>query len=309
MHPLLVQLCFMGRRELGAYVDRCVLALGDSEFNRQELDGARLPARPACCRSCPSFAHLDGHANRHDGRQFDDELDEHPVCRPGDPEQADRGPHPRSSTPTRRASTRGRGCCSWAPTAASSATSRCCSSWWRSLGVPDVHFIGPRVERGAVGVLRRRRRVPLRQRARGLLRAARRGLLQAHARAGLRGTAVPATMDGGGVLYDEQDPADVAALSTPSLDDEGLQERILAGAGRGARRGSRHRTSAARCCGSSTRSLAAPPGVRAAGVVRLLGAVRHDRASSRRSGSSARRSSRPCRRPLGPAASTVAREP
>ena len=37
-HPLLVQLCYTGRRELTAYVNRCDLALGDSEFNRQELE-------------------------------------------------------------------------------------------------------------------------------------------------------------------------------------------------------------------------------------------------------------------------------
>ena len=34
----LVQQCFSGRRELTAYIDRCDLALGDSPFNRAELD-------------------------------------------------------------------------------------------------------------------------------------------------------------------------------------------------------------------------------------------------------------------------------
>src|SRR5215216_6298256 len=37
VHPLLVQLCFLGRRELGLYANRCDLGLGDSEYNRQEL--------------------------------------------------------------------------------------------------------------------------------------------------------------------------------------------------------------------------------------------------------------------------------
>ena len=39
VHDKLVELCWKGRRELGAYIDRCDLALGDSEFNRVELEG------------------------------------------------------------------------------------------------------------------------------------------------------------------------------------------------------------------------------------------------------------------------------
>jgi L-malate glycosyltransferase len=34
----LVRRCFLGRRELKAYVNRCEIAVGDSEFNREELD-------------------------------------------------------------------------------------------------------------------------------------------------------------------------------------------------------------------------------------------------------------------------------
>ena len=43
VHKDLVKLCFRGRRELTAYVDRCDLALGDSEFNRQELEALGFP--------------------------------------------------------------------------------------------------------------------------------------------------------------------------------------------------------------------------------------------------------------------------
>ena len=42
-------------------------------------------------------------------------------------------------------------------------------------------------------------------------------------------TAVPATMDGAGVLYEEPEPAGVATLIDAVVSDEGLQERILAG--------------------------------------------------------------------------------
>ena len=37
VHKRLVELCYHGRRELRAYVGRVALALGDSEYNRQEL--------------------------------------------------------------------------------------------------------------------------------------------------------------------------------------------------------------------------------------------------------------------------------
>ena len=41
VHKDLVKLCFRGRRELTAYIERCDLALGDSEYNRRELEADR----------------------------------------------------------------------------------------------------------------------------------------------------------------------------------------------------------------------------------------------------------------------------
>jgi hypothetical protein len=58
VHPLLVELCYLGRRELGAYASRCALALGDSEFNRQELVALGFP-RTDVLPVVPSFDHLD----------------------------------------------------------------------------------------------------------------------------------------------------------------------------------------------------------------------------------------------------------
>lgn len=42
-------------------------------------------------------------------------------------------------------------------------------------------------------------------------------------------TAVPATMDGAGVLYTDKDPMAVAALINAVVDDRDLRERIVAG--------------------------------------------------------------------------------
>jgi hypothetical protein len=41
-------------------------------------------------------------------------------------------------------------------------------------------------------------------------------------------TAVPATMDGGGVLYDTKDPSHVARLMDAMLSDGAIEERVLA---------------------------------------------------------------------------------
>ena len=57
VHPLLVQLCFLGRRELGSTRRRCDLALGDSEYNRQELEALGFP-RTGVLPVVPDFSHL-----------------------------------------------------------------------------------------------------------------------------------------------------------------------------------------------------------------------------------------------------------
>ena len=58
VHDFLVRQCFHGRRELTAYRSRVDLALGDSEFNRQEL--AALGFDPtAVLPVVPDFDHLD----------------------------------------------------------------------------------------------------------------------------------------------------------------------------------------------------------------------------------------------------------
>ncbi|MFB3855400.1 MAG: glycosyltransferase family 4 protein [Vicinamibacterales bacterium] len=71
VNPLLVQLCYMGRRELRAYVGRCHLALGDSEFNRQELEDLGFPAT-GVLPVVPGFDHLDGERDWHVIGDFDD---------------------------------------------------------------------------------------------------------------------------------------------------------------------------------------------------------------------------------------------
>jgi glycosyltransferase involved in cell wall biosynthesis len=72
VHRTLARQCFRGRRELRAYVDRCDLAMGDSEFNRQDLEALGF-RRTAVLPVVPDFSHLDKPPNRFIADQYDDE--------------------------------------------------------------------------------------------------------------------------------------------------------------------------------------------------------------------------------------------
>ena len=72
VHNDLVKLCYHGRRELMAYITRAELALGDSEFNRQELEALGFTAT-GVLPVVPGFAHLDVKPDRSLAGSFDDE--------------------------------------------------------------------------------------------------------------------------------------------------------------------------------------------------------------------------------------------
>jgi glycosyltransferase involved in cell wall biosynthesis len=73
VHEQLAEQCFKGRRELGIYPARVDLALGDSEFNRQELQA--LGFHPTgVLPVVPDFSHLDLEPNDLIAAQLDDEV-------------------------------------------------------------------------------------------------------------------------------------------------------------------------------------------------------------------------------------------
>ena len=166
---------------------RCDLALGDSEYNRAGARGARLPAHRRAAGRARTSTTCSGPPNYMQAGAFDDDWVNVlfvgrviPNKRIEDvirvvPRLQDAG------------SIRGRGCCSSARTAASSATWRCCTSSSPTSAPPTCTSLGHVSQRGADGLLRARRRVPVRQRARGLLRAARRVVPHGRAGARLRG--------------------------------------------------------------------------------------------------------------------------
>jgi len=72
LHRRLARQCFRGRRELRAYADRCDLAMGDSEFNRLDLESLGFP-RTAVLPVVPDFSHLDREPRWMLAQEFDDD--------------------------------------------------------------------------------------------------------------------------------------------------------------------------------------------------------------------------------------------
>jgi glycosyltransferase involved in cell wall biosynthesis len=72
VHRILARQCFRGRRELRAYSSRCDLALGDSRFNCHDLEALGFP-RTAVLPVVPDFSHLDHEPLRFVAEQFDDD--------------------------------------------------------------------------------------------------------------------------------------------------------------------------------------------------------------------------------------------
>ena len=68
----LAESCFLGRRELTAYAPRCELAVGDSEFNRAELQALGFDPT-AVLPVVPDFSHLEGEPQAFVARAFDDD--------------------------------------------------------------------------------------------------------------------------------------------------------------------------------------------------------------------------------------------
>ena len=73
VHPWLVRQCYHGRRELRGYASRVDIALGDSEFNRQELEAMGFP-RTSVLPVVPGFGHLDVAPDPRVAAAFDDDL-------------------------------------------------------------------------------------------------------------------------------------------------------------------------------------------------------------------------------------------
>ena len=252
VHKDLVKLCFRGRRELTAYVARCDLALGDSEYNRQELEALGFAAT-GVLPVVPDFSHLDGRAE-HDrrGRPFDDGWTNILFVGRVDPEQEVRGCHPRLSRLSHAAQ-------SALAAAAGRLVQRLrdvlCDAARRSSrgsAYADVHFLGHVSNEELTAIYDVADLFLCASEHEGFCVPLVESFYKRVPVLAFAATAVPATMDGGGVLYTTKDPFEIARLMAAVLDDPDVEDGGAGVAGRCARRGCSRRTSPARCCDSST---------------------------------------------------------
>ena len=225
VHPLLVQQCFLGRRELGFYASRCDLALGDSEYNRQELEAAGFPAT-GVLPVVPDFSHLSGEPNYMQAGAFDDDWANLLFVGRMIPnkriEDVIRWFHAyrRWFNPRSRLLLVG----------SHSGFERylaMLNQFITRIGATDVHFLGHVTNEELVAYYELADVFVCASEHEGfcvpLVEAFHMGVpVIAYA-----ASAVPATMDGAGVLVNDRDPSSVAAVINEVVTDTGLQDRIV----------------------------------------------------------------------------------
>jgi glycosyltransferase involved in cell wall biosynthesis len=228
IHKDLVKLCFRGRRELTAYIDRCELALGDSEYNREELEALGFPSTGVLA-VVPDFSHLDGasdSAMRDLATRFDDEITNVMFVGRVIPNKKFEDVIRAFHVYRTRFNPRSR----LLLVGAYSGFERYLAmlqTLVAALGTPDVHFLG-HVSNEELSALYDVADVFLcASEHEGfcvpLMEAFHKGVpVLAYA-----ATAVPATMDGGGVLYDTKDPHEIARLMAAIVDDARLEDAVL----------------------------------------------------------------------------------
>jgi L-malate glycosyltransferase len=227
VHRTLARECFHGRRELGAYADRCDLALGDSEFNRQELEALGFP-RTAVLPVIPELSHLDCAPDWLVAKDFDDDwtniLFVGRVIANKRIENLIRYFHAYHTliNPRSRLLVVG----------AQSGFKRYLASLLQltaTLNASHVHFIGHVSDEELVAFYEVADLFLCASEHEGFCVPLIEAFYKQIPVLAYAATAVPSTMDGAGVLYDETDPVYVAALMDGILSNPDLQDRIVEG--------------------------------------------------------------------------------
>jgi glycosyltransferase involved in cell wall biosynthesis len=225
VHRDLVKQCFRGRRELTAYIERSDLALGDSEYNRQELEALGFP-RTGVLPVVPDFSHLEGSPNRLLASDLDDGWTNVMFVGRVIPnkkiETIIRAFHVYRTRHNPRARLLLVGSYSGFERYLSMLQGLIVS-----LGTPDVHFLG-HVSNEELTALYDVADL-------FLCASAHEGFCVPIVEAFYKripvlayaSTAVPATMDGGGVLYETTDPLEIARLMEAVLDDPAVEEAVV----------------------------------------------------------------------------------
>jgi glycosyltransferase involved in cell wall biosynthesis len=227
VHRTLARQCFRGRRELGAYVDRCDIALGDSEFNRQDLSALGFP-RTDVLPVVPDFSHLEFAPNRFVADQFDDEwtnvLFVGRVIANKKIEDLIRSFHAYQSTFNPRSRLLIVGVFSLFERYIAAL-----NHLVEELGVREVHFVGHVTDAELVAYYEVADVFLCASEHEGFCVPLVEAFYKRVPVLAYAATAVPATMDGAGVLFAQKDPLYVAGLMDAIISDAALQDEIVAG--------------------------------------------------------------------------------
>lgn len=225
VHGTLARQCFRGRRELGAYVERCEMALGDSAFNRQDLEALGF-RRTGVLPVVPDFSHLDRAPNPFVARQFDDDwrniLFVGRVIANKKIEDVIRAFHAYHTTINPRSRLIVVGIFSLFERYLASL-----NHLVAELNLEHVHFTGHVSDEELVSYYDIADLFLCQSEHEGFCVPLVEAFYKQVPVLAYAATAVPATMDGGGVLFDDKDPKYVAALMDAILSDGRLTDAIL----------------------------------------------------------------------------------
>ncbi|MGH9410637.1 MAG: glycosyltransferase family 4 protein [Vicinamibacterales bacterium] len=225
IHKDLVKRCYRGRRELTAYIGRSSLALGDSEYNRQELAAAGFTPTDVL-PVVPDFTHLDVAPDTRLSAQFDDGwtnvLFVGRVIPNKKLEDVIRAFHVYRTRENPRARLLFVGSYS-----GFELYLALLNGLIARLGTPDVHFLG-HVSNEELAALYDVADVFLcASEHEGFCVPIVESFYLRVPVIAYAATAVPATMDGGGVLYDTKDPFEIARVLTAVLDEPDVASAVV----------------------------------------------------------------------------------
>jgi glycosyltransferase involved in cell wall biosynthesis len=226
VHDQLVRQCFHGRRELLPYRSRCDLAVGDSEFNRAELEALGFP-RTAVLPVVPDFTHLEVPPDVRVLRDYDDEwvniLFVGRLIPNKRPDNLIRMFHAYKSVYNRRA----RLLLAGSHGGFESYLVQL-HALIGALGVEDVHILGQVTNEELTALYDVADLFLCASEHEGFCVPLIEAFYKRIPVLAYAATAIPATMDGGGVLYHNADPRAVAALMQSIVESADRESAILA---------------------------------------------------------------------------------
>ena len=226
VHKDLVKLCFRGRRELTAYVSRCALALGDSAYNREELERLGF-GRTGVLPVVPGFSHLDLPPTTMTAERFDDGwtnvLFVGRVIPNKKFEDVIRAFHVYRTKHNPRSRLLLVGSYSGFEKYLAML-----HGLVARLGTPDVHFLGHVANEELTALYDVADLFLCASEHEGFCVPIIESFYKRVPVLAFAATAVPATMDGGGVLYGTKDPFEVARVMAAILDAGELEDAVVA---------------------------------------------------------------------------------